>query len=263
MKKFMPSHRSFDEWVLIESNKRINEKYYKLTFRSSNLSQKVLPGQFMNILIEPSGSLFLRRPFSYFRVSNTTIEVLYEILGKGTAVLANKKKGDPLKVMGPLGKPFTAKVPGKKKRVLIAGGVGVPPLVFLSEKYAADFLFIGTKSRQEVLPRSELKKVKAKISYSTNDGSYGRKGHVTVLLEELLKKESPDQLFIQTCGPKIMMRAVMAIACQYGIPGEASLDETMACGVGACLGCMVNTHQGWQASCVEGPVFPFSELVEI
>ena len=254
-----------DTLVTIESNAKVNGKYYKLTFRSKPLADKVLPGQFLNIQIVPGAKdPFLRRPFSYYRTgANGPVEVLYEILGKGTEILSEKNKGDKLKVMGPLGKPFTGKISKGLKRILVAGGVGVPPLIFLAEKYGADYLLIGTKSKNEILPKKELLRVKAKILYATDDGSYGTEGFVTELLDGVIEKEEGEGLYIQTCGPTAMMKAVMNIARKYGIPGEASLDKTMACGVGACLGCMVKTHKGWAPSCTDGPVFKFEDIAEI
>lgn len=251
----------FDETVTILENQKINKKYYKLIFQSKKLSEAVFPGQFINVnLNDPFLDPFLRRPFSYYRIVQDKIEMMYEILGRGTALLSYKKKGEKLLMAGPLGKPFSQKIPKNKKRILIAGGVGVPPMVFLAETVGADYLLLGTKSKAEVLPKKELAEVKAKVLYSTNDGSYGTQGFVTVLLEEILKKEKPENLFIQTCGPNIMMQAVMKIASNRGIEGEASIDKTMACGVGACLGCMVMTRDGWQTSCVQGPVFAFEHL---
>lgn len=250
----------FDESVSILVNEKVNEKYYKLVFRSKKLSAKVLPGQFLNVHLTTSLDPFLRRPFSYYRVVQDRVEILYEILGKGTALLSKMKPGTDLTITAPLGLPFRASVPKKKKRVLIAGGVGVPPLVFLAEKSGTDYLLIGTKSKAEVLPKKELAKVKGKILYSTNDGSFGTKGFVTTLLEEVIRKEKAENLFIQTCGPNVMMQAVMKIAKQHQIEGEASIDKTMACGVGACLGCMVMTKTGWVPSCTQGPVFPFETL---
>jgi dihydroorotate dehydrogenase electron transfer subunit len=252
-----------DAFVEITENRKVNEKYYKLTFQSSSLARSVEPGHFLHLLVNPAQDPFLRRPFSYFRVIKDRIEVLYEILGRGTALLSKKTKGDTLKVMGPLGKPFTQKLGKNKKRVLIAGGVGVPPLIFLAEKFRTDYVLIGTKSKAEVLPKSELSKARGKILHATNDGSYGTKGFVTVLLRELIKKERPENLFIQTCGPTPMMQAVYDLAEEFEIDGEASVEKPMACGVGACLGCMVKTHDGWQASCIKGPVFSFKELVEM
>lgn len=249
-----------DEDVFILENRKVNEKYYKLIFRSRKLSAKVLPGQFLNVQLNETLDPFLRRPFSYYRVSGDKVEILYEILGKGTSLLSKMKAGSLLRITAPLGLPFKASIPKNKKRVLIAGGVGVPPLVFLAEKSGADYLLIGTKSKAEVLPKKELAKVKAKILYSTNDGSFGTKGFVTTLLEDILRKEKPENLFIQTCGPNVMMQAVMKIAKNHGVEGEASIDKTMACGVGACLGCMVMTKTGWVPSCTQGPVFPFETL---
>lgn len=250
-----------DKIVQILENERVNQKYYRLTFESEDLASGVLPGHFMQVQISPALDPFLRRPFSYYRVDGNKVQVLYEILGRGTGILATKKPGDALKILGPLGKSFTQT--HAKKRVLIAGGVGVPPLVFLAEQQKVDYLLIGTKSESEVMPESELANVQGEILYSTNDGSYGVKGFVTTLLEDLLKKEDPKNLFIQTCGPNVMMQAVMDIAMREGIEGEASIDKTMACGVGVCLGCMVKTPKGWVPSCTQGPVFRFDQVVEI
>ena len=254
----------FDEVVTILENKKVNAEYYKLIFSSRKLSRGIFPGQFLNIQIENHQGLLLRRPFSYYRVQGNKIEVLYEILGRGTALLVEKRRGHTLKILGPLGRPFTQKLKGKK-RILVAGGVGVPPLVFLAERVkdtVSPLLLVGCKSKSEVLPKRELSKIKGEVRYATNDGSYGKKGFVTVLLHDILKKENPKSLFVQTCGPNVMMDAVMKIAREFGAEGEASIDERMACGVGACLGCVVETHEGFKTSCVEGPVFGFHELVK-
>jgi dihydroorotate dehydrogenase electron transfer subunit len=110
------------------------------------------------------------------------------------------------------------------------------------------------------MPKSELKKVHAKVLYSTEDGSCGTKGRVTLLLEKILKGRHSGEFFIQTCGPKKMMEAVIAIAAKYGVEGEASWDESMACGVGACLGCMVKMRGGFKRACADGPVFKFEDI---
>ena len=145
----------FDEFVEILKNEKINSEYYKLVFSSRQLSKKVEPGQFLNIQIEKfQESLLLRRPFSYYRIRGNTIEILYEILGKGTTILAAKRRGDMVRALGPLGRPFTQSLESKK-RILIAGGVGVPPLVFLAEKVKdSPTMLIDCKSKAEVLPKS-------------------------------------------------------------------------------------------------------------
>jgi dihydroorotate dehydrogenase electron transfer subunit len=251
--------KKYDEDVSILENKKVNGKYFKLAFGSKNLSRDIKPGQFLHVRVSQGQDPYLRRPFSYFRISPGRVEILYEVLGRGTSILSGKQKGDSLRVMGPLGNTFTEKL-GKKKRILVAGGVGVPPLVFLAEKYSTEYLLIGTKSKAEILPKSELKKVRAKVLFSTEDGSYGTKGRVTLLLEKILKDQHPGEFFIRTCGPKPMMEAVIAFATKCGIEGEASWDESMACGVGACLGCMVKTHTGLKRACADGPVFKFEDL---
>lgn len=251
-----------DETVTLLENRKVNPEYYKLSFRSKGLSKGVRPGQFVQMKIGSGTDPFLRRPFSYYRIEGERIEILYEILGRGTALLARFKKGDPLRILGPLGGGFSSKI-GGKKRILVGGGVGVPPLVFLAECYGCERFFIGTKTRREVLPSSEIPKFRRSVFYSTEDGSYGKKGLVSESLEEFLgeKLRGPGDYFIQTCGPNRMMERVMEIADRYGIEGEASWDERMACGVGVCLGCMVRTRHGWTASCTEGPVFRFDEMV--
>lgn len=255
----MISKKGSDETVAVLSNEKVNGKYYKLVFSSPRLSRRVVPGQFLHVKISQGNDPFLRRPFSYYRVTKEKVEVLYEVLGYGTQVLCQKRKGGTVKVMGPLGKGFSENI-GRKKRILVAGGVGVPPLVFLAERYPTQYLLIGTKSKAEVLPKTELKKIRAKVLHATEDGSLGSRGLVTALLEKTIMGEDPRGLFIQTCGPKPMMKAVIALAHKYGIEGEASWDESMACGVGACLGCMVKTHEGLMRACVEGPVFKFRDL---
>ena len=249
-----------DESVTILENARVNEKYFKLIFRSGRMARGAKPGQFVQMQINPSLDPFLRRPFSFYRIRGEKVEILYEILGKGTAILSRKTKGESLRVLGPLGNTFTLKLPKVKKRVLVAGGVGVPPLIFLAEHFPVDEFLIGAKSKKEVLPKAELHGSHGKVTYATNDGSYGAKGFVTVLLEPILKKADPQGLWIQTCGPKPMMQAVMVMAKRYGVNGQASVDETMGCGVGVCLGCMVKTKEGWLPSCTRGPVFSFEDI---
>jgi dihydroorotate dehydrogenase electron transfer subunit len=250
-----------DETVTILDNHKINAEYYKLSFRSQRLARGVRPGQFIHMKIAEGWDPFLRRPFSYYRVQGKRIEILYEILGRGTALLSGITKGEQLQVMGPLGRRFSEEI-GSRKRILVGGGVGVPPLVFLAERYGCHRFFIGTKTRGEILPPREVQKFRRQIFYSTEDGSYGTQGLVTQLLEDFLDEEEsdPNDYFIQTCGPNRMMERVMEIAARFGVAGEASWDERMACGVGVCLGCMVLTERGWTASCVEGPVFRFDEM---
>ena len=249
-----------DETVTVLENRKVNAKYFKISFRSKHLASGVEPGQFVQIKVREGWDPFLRRPFSYYRIRGERIEILYEILGRGSELLSKLTKGDRLQVMGPLGRGFSREIRGKK-RILVGGGVGVPPLVFLAERYGCDRFYIGTKSRHEVMPLSEIRKFHSRVFHTTQDGSYGVRGLVTGPLEVWFKKDDfdPEAYFIQTCGPTRMMERVMEIASHFGVEGEASWEERMACGVGVCLGCMVWTRHGWTCSCTEGPVFQFEE----
>jgi len=138
--------------------------------------------------------------------------------------------------------------------------VGIVPLIYWDEVYGADYLIMGYRNLNQVLPESEMKNKKSKKFISTNDGSAGKKGFVTDLLRPILEKEKDNACVILTCGPTVMMQAVQKMANDYGIPGELSVEENMACGVGACLGCVVLTTDGYKPSCVDGPVFSFDEV---
>jgi len=132
--------------------------------------------------------------------------------------------------MGPLGRVFSGLI-GKKKRILVAGGVGVPPLCFSCRKISAEYLLIGTKSKAELLPKSELKKVRAKVLCATEDGSCGTKGRVTLLLEKILKNRHPGEFFIQTCGPKPYDGGGDHACSKIRDRGGSVLDETMLAGL--------------------------------
>ena len=258
----------YDETVTILENRKINAHYWKLVFRSRRLARHALPGQFLNIKVDVGPDPFLRRPFSYYRARGDQVEILYEVLGRGSAILARKHAGETLQALGPLGRPFSQHLKAKR-RILVGGGVGVPPLVFFAEELAKTkgnrseppLFLIGCKAKGNVLPARELSQVKAEVLYTTEDGSHGTKGLVTVLLEKILKRENPKSVFLHTCGPTPMMLAVMRMAKRFGASGEASVEERMACGVGACLGCVVETKTGYETSCVKSPVFSFDELV--
>ena len=133
--------RVYDEVVTVLENQKINSEYYKISFHSKSLAREIKPGQFLEIKIRPGFDPLLRRPFSYYRVAGDRVEILYEILGRGTGLLAGFKKGAELQVMGPLGCEFSRELK-KKKRILVGGGVGVPPLVFLSGRYGCHRFFI-------------------------------------------------------------------------------------------------------------------------
>jgi len=226
----------------------------------------------------------LRRPFAIHRLcsenknarshaSPSCIEVLYHIAGKGTLILSEKKRGEVLDLFGPLGNGFHVEHT-IKTAVLIAGGIGVAPLFSLAQalKEKKDnrspaphvFVFLGSKTAQDVLCRNDFQKIGTTVAVSTEDGSSGTPGLVTDLLRGFLSLRPPSEgpppaLF--GCGPLPMLRVLSEIARVHALPCQISLESRMACGVGACLGCTIPTrsdkHKGlsYQRACKEGPVF--------
>lgn len=253
--------KMIDEVVTITENKRITPHLYVVAFESPKLAGMIQPGQFLQVAVTENYDPLLRRPFTIYRVLKNRTEILYEIVGKGSDLLSRKKKGDTLKVMGPLGNTFRMNLKNRV-HVVVGGGVGIAPFLFLGQKIRVHHFLMGARTKDGLLPKSEIRNLWNKSRFSTEDGSYGQKGFVTQCLEEVIcATKDVRKLYIFACGPKAMMKTVMEMANRHGIEGEASLDERMACGVGACLGCVIRTKEGYKTSCQEGTVFPFQELV--
>ncbi|MBI4397762.1 MAG: dihydroorotate dehydrogenase electron transfer subunit [Candidatus Omnitrophica bacterium] len=251
----------YDVEVTVKENKRVSEVLWILSFRSPAIAKKALPGQFLQLQVTQATDPFLRRPFSVYKIKRDIIEILYEPVGIGTRILAGTKPGDLLKALGPLGTGFT---PQKKKKVLmVGGGVGAAPLVFMAERYPYEKMLLGFRGKHAVLPKSEAKAgERSKWVYATNDGSLGKKGFITQLLEEFLKEpDAKQKYFLYVCGPGPMLYETARLAGEYQVDGEISLEERMGCGMGACLGCVAETKRGYLASCRYGPVFRIQDLM--
>lgn len=213
----------------------------------------ILPGQFVQFAIGTPG-VFLRRPISicYVDKAERRLWFLVRDAGRGTAALVAAKPGDKFNVMLPLGNGFTT-APAPERPLLVGGGVGVAPLMQLGADLAAkgvapEFL-LGARTGADQLLLPEFEAI-GKLHISTDDGSLGSKGVVTAN-----EAVNGDYDFIYCCGPSPMMKAVAAIARSRGIPCEVSLENLMACGLGACLCCVEKTVKGNICVCTEGPVF--------
>ncbi|MBI4431955.1 MAG: dihydroorotate dehydrogenase electron transfer subunit [Candidatus Omnitrophica bacterium] len=284
------------EKCVITENKEIAPHHYVMRLSSPRIAKNAKPGQFVQILCADSFDPLLGRPFSFLTADSQTISILYQVVGKGTKILSSLKKGEALWVLGPLGNGFAAgkreEVRGKRK-ILVGGGVGIPPLYhlaqkFKSEKETAVHIFLGAKNKKLLLCEKEFKKLGVKLHLATDDGSKGHKGFVTELLDDFLVDSSqksvvrakqlkdflPDTCLLSTdysiyaCGPTPMLKAVSMIAQKYEIPCEVSVEVPMACGFGACLGCAVKTGDSRQKTgvrysiaCTEGPVFEAKDIV--
>lgn len=249
------------DFTIVES-RRYNEVYSRLRLRpihSSPLPPDIRPGQFVQVAVDAPG-VFLRRPISINDVDyeKNTIDLLVRKAGKGTAVLVSMKEGEILNVLLPLGNGFTTSIAPDERVLLVGGGVGVAPLLYLgkilkSQGCQPEFL-LGARSVADLLQLDEFEAVGA-VHMSTEDGSAGERGFVTV--NPVLSNHF-DRIYC--CGPSPMMKAVAVMAREQGITCEVSLENMMACGLGACLCCVENTVKGNVCVCTEGPVFNIEML---
>ena len=249
----------------IISNQRITRDHYVMDLESSFLGASSGPGQFVNIKIkERSTDPLLRIPLGVHKITKKGISLLYKVVGEGTALLSQEKKGSTISVLGPLGKGFdTSLVKRETKVVIVAGGHGIAPLYALSEalsKRTKKIVFLlGAATKSHITCTGDLKKLGIKVKVATDDGSSGRKGFVTCFLKDEIEK-GKNETVIYACGPKPMLSAVSAIADECGARAQVSADEYMACGIGACLGCAIMTKQGYKYVCKDGPVFDSKEI---
>ncbi len=248
----------------IIENRRIAKGFCKMRLASTYLAKNSKPGQFIEVKCSEGRELLLRRPLGVHRISNGGIDVLYEVIGKGTKSLSAMEKGDLLDIIGPLGKGFdlfTAKNPP----LIVAGGMGVAPLLSLAEtlakKKVKPYVMIGAKTASQMLCDKDFKKLGCFVMVSTEDGSRGHKGYVTDIMRHLLILIRCRVSVIYACGPHPMLKAVSHIADSSGIPCQVSMEERMACGVGVCLGCPVKVKSGgYKMVCKDGPVFDSKEI---
>jgi dihydroorotate dehydrogenase electron transfer subunit len=266
MKKAM-----FQEKAQVVSNTAVAQNYYRMSLLSPMVAAEARPGQFIEVQVSQSGEPLLRRPFGVHAVNQRkqTVDILYEVRGKGTQALSEKKPGDFCDILGPLGNGFS--IQNARCSILVAGGMGVAPLAYLAEKLARDkfseqkaknLVLIGCKTKRHIMCKKELEKFGYAVKISTDDGSLGFKGYVTDLLEKVLRVTRYKlPVTIYACGPKPMLKEVSRIAREKNISAQLSLEEHMACGIGACLGCVVKTTNGYKRVCKDGPVFEAGSLV--
>lgn len=248
--------------LTVASVEHINEKFVLLKLTQDAPLPPMCPGQFVEVKVENSPSTFLRRPISINDVDRekNELHLLVAIVGEGTKHIAQLATGDKLNVLLPLGNGFTMPSDKGKHHLLIGGGVGVAPLLYLGRAMhdmgcEATFL-LGARSKKDLLLIEEFKKY-GRVFVTTEDGSEGEKGFVTN--HSILSKEHFD--YISTCGPSPMMKAVAHVAKELNTPCEVSLENKMACGVGACLCCVEKTKdKGNVCVCTEGPVFSADRL---
>ncbi|MBQ4480540.1 MAG: dihydroorotate dehydrogenase electron transfer subunit [Victivallales bacterium] len=254
----------------ILSNECLHGAYHRLTIDLGELAQAARPGQFVQVQIPQLEGHILRRPFSICDVDGTVMTLVYKTVGVGTAALADVRPGTALDILGPLGHGF-AELPDDRPCVLLGGGYGCAAMLFcahwaVAHGKPAPLVLLGARSQADILLEEDFRHLGCQVGISTDDGSYGMPGRITVLLQSALKRQ--PNAWMAACGPKPMLKAVANLAEQFPDSAcQVSLDEIMCCGVGACFGCVIkckalDTPQGWcyKRSCADGPVFNGSEI---
>jgi dihydroorotate dehydrogenase electron transfer subunit len=248
------------ESLKILENKQLTKDFYVLELSGEEKMPEMKPGQFVQVKVEGSPETFLRRPISVHDADTgrNSLKLLIQIAGKGTQKLSELSAGDSLNIIYPLGNSFS--MPGREQRILlIGGGCGVAPLLFLGKYLKANGfnpdVLLGFRSRERMIEYDEYSAI-GKVYMTTEDGSEGIKGFVTD--HPVMKASEYDMVYC--CGPEPMMKAVGRYCKKNNITCEVSLENLMGCGIGACLCCVVETVKGNKCTCTDGPVFNINEL---
>ena len=245
----------------VVENRPVNKDYFVLYLECPIQLPPILPGQFVQVQVHSSPTTYLRRPISIYDVDRDKNQLLLLIkkVGNGTKALSSLKVGEYLNLVYPLGNSFS--IPHSGRVLLIGGGVGIAPMLYLAKylktKNVEAHVLIGGKSTHDIIECDKYKPY-CEVYITTDDGSLGEKGLVTQhsLFGEQIKFY--DRVYV--CGPNPMMIAVSKLVEKYNIPCEVSLENMMACGIGACLCCVAPTPEGNKTTCVEGPVFNSKDL---
>jgi len=256
----------FDILAEIAGQVQLTPDIFLLTIEASEIADTASPGQFCMVEVRAAHSKdpLLRRPLSIHRVvRGKEIIFLYRNVGRGTHLLSRHSPGERLHVLGPLGQGFQR--PLGHPAILVGGGLGSAPLLFLAEELPRDSgvtVVLGGRTGEDLLSQEYFIALGHQVLLTTEDGSVGRRGLVTDTLSEILSHESDPRPCIFSCGPWPMMKAVYDMVHERALPCQVSLEARMACGIGLCLGCAVprSDGHGYLHVCTDGPVFDAEEI---
>ncbi len=259
-------------------NRPISTAYLHLGLTVPAFPATFRAGEFVMVRPPWVGDPFLPRAFSIYRIarqgdSPAVVEILYKVLGKGTQYLARMEPSQEVEVLGPLGNAFTLP-DGGARPVLVAGGIGVPPIAALAAQLRNTQgvpecgmrnaeVFLGGKTSEDILCVKDFEEAGAGVHITSEDGSLGRRGLITDLLRPFLITHHGSRFTIYTCGPPGMLAAVARLAEEYAIPCQVSMEANMACGFGACMGCAIEVKadaKAYKLVCKDGPVFDSREI---
>ncbi len=258
--------------MIVDPNAKIVEKsewhdFIRFRIKSPDIAARAAPGQFLMVRVSDQPHPLLRRPLCVHDKENERIAVFFQVTGTGTRLLSQKQKGDRLDILGPLGNGFSIPHDSSGKSMLVGGGRGIAPLVFLARNLQSRGLpyhiYYGARTMAELPLKDELKNTS--LFCTTEDSSFGFPGLVTSLLEYHLDKEQEKPQEIYACGPEAMLEAVARISFRFQVPAQLSLESLMGCGFGACWGCVKrmkkNGQEGWHKICQNGPVVHADDLI--
>ena len=258
----------FVEKALVISNLIIGDKYYKMVISSPKIAKEAKPGQFIELACGEYNFPLLKRPISIHNIEGDLIEIIYYVVGKGTALLSQKNPGDTLETVGPLGNGYSVKE--SENHILVGGGYGAPPMYFLARELLKMgkkvFVCLGAKTKDMILCQKEFMDLDVKLCLSTDDGSLGKQGFVTDIVKAVLDNNKGSAT-VYACGPTVMMKYLYDVCKEYKNVNsiECSMEQIMACGVGVCNGCVIkvneNENKVYRRVCVDGPVFEGAEIV--
>lgn len=237
--------------LLLNDPEAVASDHYLLTVQMNNTMFK--PGQFISIKTSEGTDPLLRRPFSIFDVDGKNVSIIVRVIGKGTELIRNMKKGE-INILGPSGNGFT--VEDEKNVLIIGGGVGNAPLFYLLRelkvrKNRVTYIY-SARSRNYIFMKQRYQDIADKFTVTTDDGSDGVRGLAVDILSQVISDNGYDRIYC--CGPDPMMEKIIRIA-DVNTPVEVSVENYFGCGVGLCVGCTVDTVSGYRRACIDGPVF--------
>ena len=257
-----------NERARVLSNEEVGPGLHVLSLESPGIAGSIRPGQFVHMRIPSLESHALRRPFSVYAhdADAGILDILYQEVGSVTKLMPHMSDGF-VELIGPVGNTWNS---AARRALIVGGGVGAAPLFMLTEQLVASGstvdVVLGAQTEKALVCRERYERLLGRNpECATDDGTYGRAGFCTSLVEERLREgtfgDGGPYEYVAVCGPVPLMRIVAGLAADAGVPCEVSMEKRMACGVGACLSCVVDTVDGKRRSCVDGPIFDAQEVV--
>lgn len=240
------------------------ENYYHFVIKHNDIAHNCKPGQFIHIKVSDTVYPILRRPISICDCDGESlIELFFKVVGTGTDILSRRNVGERLDIIGPLGNPF--EISTKDNNILVGGGIGIAPLAYLAKELnkmgKKIIMFYGGRTASDIMLTDKFKYKNSQLVITTEDGTLGLKGMITEEVEKYFTAY-PENCSVYVCGPEGMLRALSKVRNLPFDDVQISLENRMACGVGACQGCAIKTINGkYQRVCKEGPVFKYNEII--